>query len=217
MGDAIFFKNKKLNKDKLFTYGFTYGNDIYTYSIALLDNQFNLEVFISNIGEIHTRMIDASTNEEYILHKIQGAHGGFVGHVKEEYDRVLADIEGQCFDMDVFRSKQADELIKYVDLKYSDSLEYLWEKFPQNAVLRKKENKKWYCVLATIPKCKLGIQSNEEVDVIVVRGNPELIDNQTYFPGWHMNKKHWVSIMLDQGADFEEIKNRIDESYLKAK
>lgn len=217
MEDTMYFKNKKRNKNKLYLYGFKYEGGMYIYSTAVLDNQFNLEVCISDNGDVQTKMMDVSMNEEYILHKIQGAHGSFVGRIKEEYDRVLSDIANQCFDTDIFKSNQAKELMEYVEQRYSDSFEYLWKNFPKNAVLRRKENKKWYCALATISKNKLGINSDEQVDVIAVRGNPNLIDNQTYFPGWHMNKNHWISIMLDQGVDFEEVKKRIDESYQKAK
>ena len=44
-----------------------------------------------------------------------------------------------------------------------------------------------------------------------------MIDKKRYFPGWHMNKKHWYTIILDGSVSTEEICSRIDESYRLAK
>ena len=38
---------------------------------------------------------------------------------------------------------------------YCDELEFLWQKFPDNAVWRRKDNKKWYGALLTVSKEKL--------------------------------------------------------------
>ena len=39
---------------------------------------------------------------------------------------------------------------------------------------------------------------------------------QTVFPGYHMNKKHWYTIILDNSISTSEICRRIDDSYLLA-
>ncbi|MBR1680176.1 MmcQ/YjbR family DNA-binding protein, partial [bacterium] len=40
-----------------------------------------------------------------------------------------------------------------------------------------------------------------------------LVDNKKYFSGYHMNKKHWLTIILDGSVPIEDIYNRIDSSY----
>lgn len=40
-----------------------------------------------------------------------------------------------------------------------------------------------------------------------------LIDRKVYFPGWHMNKKHWYTMILDGSVERRELFRRIDESY----
>ena len=49
-----------------------------------------------------------------------------------------------------------------------------------------------------VSKRKLGIDSHELVEIIDLRETPEVIENlidyQHYYPGWHMNKKHWYTI-----------------------
>jgi len=38
-------------------------------------------------------------------------------------------------------------------------------------------------------------------------------DEKSYFPGYHMNKKHWITICLDGSVPIEEIFCRLDESF----
>lgn len=121
----------------------------------------------------------------------------------------------------VFKAEQSVALIAYVREKYGDELEYLWDKFPDNAVWRRKDNEKWYGALLTVSRRKLGIPSDEIVEIIDLRIALEemdnLIDNACFFPGWHMNKKHWYTIILDGTVSTDEICRRVDKSYLLAK
>ena len=41
----------------------------------------------------------------------------------------------------------------------------------------------------------------------------EIIDNKNIFPAYHMNKKHWISIVIDKNIKLEAIKELIDISY----
>jgi len=78
-------------------------------------------------------------------------------------------------------------------LENGDELEFLWTKFPDNAVWRRKDNSKWYGAILTVSRNKLGLSSNEVAEIIDLRLEKEqmskTIDNEHYFPGWHMNKK----------------------------
>ncbi|MBR3153114.1 MAG: MmcQ/YjbR family DNA-binding protein, partial [Clostridia bacterium] len=40
-----------------------------------------------------------------------------------------------------------------------------------------------------------------------------IIDNKKIFPGYHMNKKSWITIKLDNSVETEEIIHLIDNSY----
>ncbi|MCM1115048.1 MAG: MmcQ/YjbR family DNA-binding protein [Clostridium sp.] len=215
------FKRKSVDFDKLTAYGFVKEIDKYSYSTVLSGSGFEMTVTITEQGEIGAVIIDPAFNEPYTLHLADGAVGSFVGSVKEEYERILTDIADKCFIPDVFKSNQAKEIIAFVKDKYNDEFEYLWEKFPDNAVVRRKDNKKWYAALLTVSKRKLGIDSDEIAEVIDLRIKPEnleeLIDGVNYFPGYHMNKKHWYTIILDSTVPIEEICERLAESYRLAK
>ena len=99
-------------------------------------------------------------------------------------------------------------------------MEFLWEKSLKNAIWRRKDTQKWYGILLTVSKQKLGLPDDETVEIFDFRILPEeleaLVDYKTYFPGYHMNKKHWCTIILDGTVPFEEICRRIDASYLLA-
>lgn len=60
--------------------------------------------------------------------------------------------------------------------------------------------------------------SAREVEVINVKVDKDKINGllpQTgFYPAFHMNKKCWVSIILDDTLADEEIQKRIDDSYV---
>ena len=214
-------KFKILNKNKLIPFGFTLQNGIYKYETDILDGQFRLIVEIGANEEIKTQVIDVLTNEPYTLHLVESASGTFVGSVRAEYERILSDIADKCFEKEIFKSKQAHEVINYISEKYSDELEFLWEKLPSAAIWRRYDNRKWYGILMTVSKRRLGIDSDELIDIIDLRAEPDkienIVDNKNIFPGYHMNKKHWITIPLTDLLSLNEIYNYIDKSYILAK
>lgn len=214
------FKRKRVRFDTLIDYGFLKDGGTYSYKTTLQDSSLAMTVHVGEHGEVSATVIDPTFNESYTLHLADGAVGSFVGKVKAEYEQVLTDIANRCFEPEVFKSVQAKELIVYIRSAYGDELEYLWEKFPDNAVWRRKDTAKWYGALLTVSKRKLGIKSDEMVEIVDLRITPEnmefLIDNRVYFPGWHMNKKSWYTIILDGSVSLEELRRRLDESYLLA-
>lgn len=213
----MFFHNRKANPEKLLAYGFDWDNSGYCCTAEIAEGHFLLVVSISDSGEVRTQVVDKETGDEYILHRTAKATGAFVGMVKADYEAVLAEIAEKCFDPDVFKSEQAKQIIAYVREKYGDELEFLWKKFPDNAIWRRKDTNKWYAAILTVSARKLGQDSDEVMEIIDLRMKPEeivqIVDNQTYFPGYHMNKKHWITICLDGSVPTDEICGRMDISY----
>lgn len=216
----ILFKNKKPNERYLLDHGFVNERGFYAHSFNLLDGQFEMTVRISGEGKVTERVEDIATGEEYVLHRMPDACGAFVGRVRKEYEDVLRSISEECFESDIFKSNQSNAVIAYVREKYGCELEYLWERFSDNAVWRCRDNAKWFGALLTVSKNKLGLVGNERTEIIDLRIDPEelekITDGKKYFPGYHMNKKHWITICLDGSVPTEEIFDRIDDSYLLA-
>ncbi len=210
------FKYYKPNFAKLQKFGFVMSGDPYIYDTAIMNSGFALNVKITS-ADINTQVIDLATGDPYTLFLVEGAVGGFVGAVRTEYENVMTEIATKCFDKWIFKSEYAQKLIQYVSNTYGDELEFLWEKFSDNAVWRRKDNQKWYAALLTVKKDKLGLPSDERVEIIDLRAAAEdiddLVDNEKFFRGYHMNKKHWITMRLDGSVPLDEIQKMLDVSY----
>lgn len=213
---AHIFKNYKPNFGKLQKFGFTMSDDTYCYNTKIMDDRFALNIKITS-SDINTEVIDLATSDPYTLFLVDGAIGSFVGAVRTAYENIMLDIANNCFDKYVFKSDYAQRLIEYVSDAFGDDLEFLWDKFPDNAIWRRADNKKWYAALLTVTKDKLGAPSHEKVEIIDLRAAPEnadaIVDNKTIFRGYHMNKKHWITIMLDGSVPLSDIEKMLNESY----
>ena len=214
------FKYKKAAGDKLEKYGFAKEGGSLVYRTNICENSMRLTVKVDD-GRVQTEVWDLDTDEPYTLFLVDGAAGEFVGKVREEYTSVLEDISENCFEKQIFKCDYTAAIIEYARKTYGDEVEYLWEKFPDNAVLRRRDTKKWYAAILTVPYCKFGIDREGTVEVIDMRmPTDELektVDDRTYFRGWHMNKKHWVTMLLDGSSPLDEIIMRLDNSYELAK
>lgn len=215
MFDDLFVR-KTLNVEKALLLGFEKSEGNYKYETDILEGVFRLQVLISSIGNVDTNLFESDTGEEYVLYKTNSV-GSFVGEIRTKIEDVLIQVANNCYDIEIFKSPQSKEVISYVRERYGDELEYLWKKFPDNAVWRRKDTKKWYGAILTVAKNKLGLDSSEMAEIIDLRIEPqkmeELLSNENYYPGWHMNKKNWYTIILDGSVETEEIFKCIDESY----
>lgn len=209
-------ENKKLELNKLIDYGFKKNNNKYIYTKRLSNDNFLVHIEITDFAKITSKIMDIENKEEYLPVDIKNTTGSFIGKIKEEYENILKDVISICTERNVFKSKQAQSVIKYVKEKYAGNLEFLWEK-SNNAIIRHHDTKKWYLALLTIPREKLGLKSNDLVEIIDLKMPPEeivkLVDNKKIFPGYHMNKKHWITICLDNTIKDEELFKYIDISY----
>ena len=210
-------KDKKIDLKRLEKFDFKLKDNSYYYDIFLLNNQFKMTVKINLDNSIFTELIDTETNETYVLHLLEERRNGYSEKVYKAYSEVLERIKKECFDDERFKANYTKEIIEYVKNNYGDELEFLWEKSPKNAVVRRKSTKKWYVAILTISKRKIGLDSNEITEVINLHNSEEeikkLIDCKKYFPAYHMNKKHWCTICLDGTVELKEIYKLIDISY----
>ncbi len=214
------FRDRNMNVKKMLAYGFTECENGYVYLADILEGRFQLKLYISKRGVPSFQVVDADTNEEYALVHVANAEGAFVGKVREACKKTLEKIAAQCFDAEIFKSEQAKRVAEYIWKTYRDGAEFLWEKSPENAVFRRKDNAKWYAVLLHVKKCRLGLEGEEAIDIIDLKMEPSeagrLVDGRTYLPGYHMNKKHWFTICMDGTVSLAEILERIDKSYILA-
>lgn len=211
------FDKFKPNTQNLLSFGFKRQGSGYFYSKQLGDLNFTLNILVDVDGKVETHVIDNETQDEYVLHRVPGAVGEFVGKVRQEYQTSIFEIREKCFEKFIFKTKQSQAIIRYIKEKYGDELEFLWQKFSNNAIWRRKDNKKWYGALMIVPLSKLKKAGNESVEILDIRVNKDLsnslIDNNAIFEGYHMNKKSWITILINNSISNERIFELIDESY----
>ena len=84
-------------------------------------------------------------------------------------------------------------------------------------VFRHNDNKKWFGAIMTIPKHKLGIKEDGNIDIVNIKCAQDIIDSMWQeigvYPAYHMNKQHWLSVTLDGTASDKTIKFLTEISY----
>lgn len=109
------------------------------------------------------------------------------------------------------------DLFVHVKENFETIPDYPWKKLPNHAVLRHSKNRKWYGLVMNISKEKLGLQSFEKVDVLNVKVNPEysyfLQQKPDIYPAYHMNREHWVSILLNSRVADDDIYLLLQQSF----
>lgn len=217
MKDESSLKKLIIDEEKLLSLGFEKSSNTYNYKTKIMNNQFELLISIDKNNAINSTVIEIESNEEYMIYNVESSTGNFVGQMREEYNKIIDEIKNDCCSINVFKSEYANLIIKYIKEKYGDEFEYLWMKFPENAVTRNKTNNKWYSALLIVDKVKIGIEEDGKIEIIDLLLQPEkiekIVDNEKYYAGYHMNKKHWITIKLDGTVNIKEIYKLIDNSY----
>ena len=213
---SYILKNRTIDYNKLLKYGFIKENEKYIYRTYIYDNQFEVNIIISD-AEKYSKLIDTENKIEFALVDVEDAEGQFIGNLRQEYEEIIGNIIKKCTKKEVFKSNQSQEIIKYIKQKYNDELEFLWKKFDDNAICRNKQNNKWYAVFLKISENKLGLESDNQIEIIDLRYEKDKIGNILYnkkvFPGYHMNKKSWITMKLDNSLATSAIYDLIDNSY----
>ena len=111
-----------------------------------------------------------------------------------------------------------EQVYAYMKKKYKSEPEYLWRRYPDYAVFRHEDNRKWFGIIMDIPRSRLGLLGNEWVDILNVKLDDTmyvdiLVRQPGYFRGYHIARGNWISILLDGTVPFEEICSMIDAGY----
>ena len=104
----------------------------------------------------------------------------------------------------------------YIENTYGAVGETLFAKYPSFRVFRHTGNRKWFAVIMEIPREKLGL-SGGNIQVVNVKCDTRMIGSfrqeAGIYPGYHMNKAHWLTLALDGTVEENKLKFLIDMSY----
>ena len=88
---------------------------------------------------------------------------------------------------------------------YGTAADYPFDEDFETAVLRHTGSRKWYALVMCISRRKVGIDSDEMVDVVNLKLPIEMFGSfgaaDGVYPAYHMNKVHWISVVLNDAAE----------------
>jgi len=97
------------------------------------------------------------------------------------------------------------EFLEYCLDTYGTSADYPFEDDFETAVLRHNHNRKWYAIVMKVSRRKFSFDSDEVVDVVNLKMPSEMFGSfdraDGVHPAYHMNKQHWVSVLLADAED----------------
>lgn len=208
--NEIFDKNI-FNSKLAIAYGFSKVGDYYILQSDIDVENFNVIVKIGK-DSFEVNVIELPFSEEYILFNVLDSKGKFVSKIRKKVNELIDDIVKSCFTSLDYRKL----LLDYVREKYGTIPEEPWED-NNHATIKTSNSKKWYGIFMYLPYKTLGLDKSGKIDILNVKLNPELIesliDKKHFFPAYHMNKKYWITILLDSDTDLNLVKSLIDESF----
>ena len=209
-------RNKSISYLKLSEYGFKQEEDRYVYKEKISNGEFEANIVFSKEKQ-YSELIDIENNTEFPLVDIEATVGEFIGNLRQEYEDVINKTIAKCTYKEIFKCSQTKQVINYIKEKYNDELEFLWDKLDDCAIWRNKQNNKWYGILMKISERKIRLDSDKITEVIDLRYQKEEIEDilkkENIYPGYHMNKKSWITIKLHNSVDSDVVFDLIDNSY----
>ena len=201
------------SKEKLLQYGFREEAEKLIYRKEILDGNFLIEIVFVN-SQLVIEVYDLEYDEIYSLFSVDSAVGETVQNIREHVENLLSSILG----LDDESEKINSEVVDYCNNKYGENHVNPFKKHPDILAFVNEKNK-WYALLLDVEYNKLNKNTDitTKVKILNVKYPTdiilEIIDNKNIFPAYHMNKKHWISIVLDKNIKLETIKELIDISY----
>ncbi len=231
------FSSAKPLREKFAAFGFKKRGDSLVCKKALAGGDFYATLTIC--GETLTAHVyDAATDELYAPFDMRGARGAFVAAVREEVQKIVDDFSERCFESEDIHKKY----VAFVESEFNCKAEFPWaekcgargdfganeravksndrasaasKRYSDAAVFRC-PNQKWFALVMEISYKNLGLASDEKVFTVNLKADPErvadLVDKKTIFPAYHMNKKHWITVLLSSATDFELLRSLTEQS-----
>lgn len=137
------------------TYGFKQVAITLRTSVSASDNKWasmlhdGHNYYMSRQYDIHI--------DEYILVSMDGVQGSFVGEVCNACEKVLTAVSKKCYDTETLKAEQTKRVLALIKSEYDIKPEFLWENYPDCAAFRRKDNEKWFALIMTVDKSKLGL------------------------------------------------------------
>lgn len=205
--------------NKLEKYGFRKNDYCFKYDKLFKNGVFKAVIVINSDGQITGTVYDLENDDEFLPLRIGDAnsHGSFVSEIRVEYEEILVDIRENCFIKKYYIYPQSNRITNLIINKYGDEPEFLWKTTPGSGVFRNQESGKWYLAILDVDRSKIQKNRKGIVEVALIKLHPEnvvkITKQEHFYPGWHMNKKYWITVILDETVSDDKIMELIEESH----
>lgn len=110
------------------------------------------------------------------------------------------------------------DVLTFVDEQYGVEPEFPFADDDYTAVFRHPASEKWFGIMMGVRSEKVGLPAGKTVDVLNVKLPPDLVGfplaEEGILPAYHMNKRTWISILLDGRVDEDKVFFFLESSYL---
>ena len=108
-------------------------------------------------------------------------------------------------------------VLTYVKETFGVEPDYPFAKAPDMPVLRHGDTRRWFGILPTVAREKLGLPGEGKAEGLNLKCSPllsgSLRTRPGILPGYHMNREQWISVLLDGTVPPEELFPLIDLSF----
>ena len=201
---------------KLESYGFIRDGNNWTYQRLFMDNQFCATIKIDTTGKIVGTVLDVAANEPYLPLRVEDGIGGYSQKVRTEYQNILRDIKNCCCSENTFGAPQTNRLIEFIAQNYGHHPDFPWEKY-NIGVFKNPDSQKWYALIMEIDQNKLDKNQSGKIEVVNLKISPDkiplLLEQNGFYPAYHMNKKNWITLTLDDTIKDKILFSLLGESH----
>lgn len=210
------FKRATFDFDKLEKHGFIKSGVLWRHTELFMAGEFKADICITPQGDVSGKVYELATNDEYLPLRVENMEG-FAAMVRTEYIKILEAVKADCCRINYFISPQANRLAQFIYQTYGDLPAFPWDKFNRHGVFKNPDSQKWYALILCIDKCKLNPKFSGEVEVMNIKLSEDKIlqlhKQKGFYPAYHMNKKSWITITLDDSVTDGVLFDLISESH----
>lgn len=214
--DQIFLKSLA-DYERLVKFGFTQEGDWLLYSYIDEPTSLEVQIRVSANGKVRCTVYDPSINDVYDGYRIDGVQGPFASGFRTRIEAFLQKLKEECFTTNLFQGTVANSLVEAYEDVFGAQPDLPWTRdYTDYVVFRTKENGKWFALIMAVPYDRLIKGKTGNCEIVNLKLDDEVeaaLKEPGVLPAYHMNKKRWVSVLLDGTVDLKRVLELSSISY----
>ena len=208
--ETLVFEKSRINTARLEAFGFLKTEEGYEIHIPFHNDEFRAEIRVAKNGTVTGTVIETEMEEEYLPLRVASQTSAFVSTIRQEYYDLLCRIREEAFDDQLFVGAQANRLADMIISRWNDACDHPFEKSRDSVVFRVPGSQRWYGLVMRVERNRIcGGDDSGLVEVLNLKAEDaeqeKLICETGIYPAYHMNKKKWISVLLDDTLRDERI------------